>query len=146
MSTFWDAYPNFVHNPTAPLRNEFNLLAAQRGWTGKQYTREWVRCGREEFDHHFGRDDNRLAGWQALCATVGVGETPGSIKQCKAVLHNVWINIFDLLDAKRTGKPVKTHKSAQALRVYSIKRKLIFPKKAAKENRFLKVWLIEMFL
>lgn len=86
MSTYWDAYPNFVHNPTAPLRQEFKLLAAQCGWQvdGERYKREWGHCGQAEFSHHFGRDDNRLAGWQAMCATARV-EAPDSIKQCKQV-------------------------------------------------------------
>lgn len=86
MSAYWDAYPNFVHNTTAPLRREFNLLAAQCGWSvgGKKYKREWERCGREEFTHQFGRDENRLAGWQAMCATMNV-EVPDSIKKCKQV-------------------------------------------------------------
>ncbi|KAF7340475.1 hypothetical protein MVEN_01967800 [Mycena venus] len=146
MSTYWDAYPNFVHNTTAPLQQEFKLLAAQCGWSGEKYKKEWARCGVEEFSHHFGRDDNRLAGWQAMCALVQVDEVPDSIKKCKQVLRTtVWVNIFDLVDAKRTGEPVKKHASAEALRKYSKKHKKIFPKKTAKENRFLTVLLIEMF-
>ncbi|KAJ7232433.1 hypothetical protein B0H12DRAFT_1028383 [Mycena haematopus] len=148
MSTYWNAHPTFVHNPTAPLHQEFKRLAEQCGWSrkGTQYKREWERCGREEFSHHFGRDDNRLAGWQAMCATAGVKEAPESIKQCKQVLHaSVWINIFDLLDAKRTGKPVKKHASLKALREYTKRTNKIFPKKAAKENQFLKVLLREIF-
>jgi hypothetical protein len=85
MSTYWNAYPDFLHNPAEPLQQEFKLLAAHRGWTGAEYKREWERCGREEFSHHFGRDDNRLAGWQAMCSTVGVKMVPDSITQCKKV-------------------------------------------------------------
>ncbi|KAJ7615257.1 hypothetical protein DFH06DRAFT_1062785 [Mycena polygramma] len=145
MSDYWLAYPNFVHNPTAPLGQEFKLLAAQRGWSGAQYKREWERCAREEFSHHFGRDENRLAGWQALCATVGVRKVPESIKKCKQVLRHIFVNIYDLLDAKRTGQPVKKHTSANALREYSRDEEKIYPKKSAKKNPFLKVWLIRMF-
>jgi hypothetical protein len=62
------------------------------------------------------------------------------------VLRNtIWVNIFDLVDAKRTGTPVKKHASAEALRKYTKKTKKIFPRKAAKENRFLKVLLVELF-
>ncbi|KAF7367751.1 hypothetical protein MSAN_00839100 [Mycena sanguinolenta] len=147
MSSYWNAHPNFVHNPAAPLQQEFNRLADQNGWDPDkaQYKREWKRCGQEEFAHHFGRDENRLAGWQAMCATVGVKEVPESIKQCKQVLRTTWINIFDLLDAKRTGRPVKKHASAKALREYTKREDKIFPKKDAKKNRFLKAWLIKMF-
>ncbi|KAJ7742922.1 hypothetical protein B0H14DRAFT_2988224 [Mycena olivaceomarginata] len=131
MSTYWDAYPNFVHNATAPLRQEFDLLAAQRGWGEQKYQKEWKRCGMEEFSHYFGRDDNRLAGWQAMCAFVRANEVPDSITKCKQVLgKTVWVNIFDLVDAKRTGKPEEEK---------------IFPLKKAKENPFLNVLLIQMF-
>jgi hypothetical protein len=58
----------------------------------------------------------------------------------------VWINIFDLMDAKRTGRPVKKHASANALRAYTRRTKKIFPKKAAKDNQFLKVLLVEIFV
>ncbi|KAJ7030195.1 hypothetical protein C8F04DRAFT_1114195 [Mycena alexandri] len=148
MSTYWDSYPNFVHNPTAPVQKEFKLLAAQCGWKvgGAQYKREWARCGREEFIRYFGSEEKGLDGWQGLCATVGIEEIPNSITQCKKVLRTVWVNIFDLVDAKSTGQPAKTHASADALRKYSMKKKKIFPKKAAKGNPFLKVLLIEMFL
>ncbi|KAJ7223595.1 hypothetical protein GGX14DRAFT_352274 [Mycena pura] len=147
MSTYWDAHPDFARNPVAPLRQEFERLAAQRGWNvrGKQFAREWGTCGRMEFAHHFGCDDNRLAGWQAMCAFVGVASIPTSIKKCKAEMRTIFVNIHDLIDAKRTGQPVKKHSSAEALRKYTIKRNKIFPKHEAKQNRFLKVLLIEIF-
>ncbi|KAJ6602364.1 hypothetical protein B0H10DRAFT_1823132 [Mycena sp. CBHHK59/15] len=147
MSTYWDAYKNFVHNARAPLQREFRLLAAQCGWeaSGERYRTEWMRCARTEFTHYFGGEDNRLAGWQSLCALVGVEDVPESIVQCKQALHNVWVNIFDLIDAQRTGKPVKRHASAVALGKYSKKTSKIFPKAEAKKNRFLKAFLIKMF-
>ncbi|KAJ7115263.1 hypothetical protein C8R44DRAFT_709707 [Mycena epipterygia] len=148
MSTYWNSYPNFLHNPTAPLQQEFKLLAAQHGWTvgGSQYKKEWERCGRDEFSHYFGVDESQLSGWQAMCVLVGSDPVPDSITQCKKVLRNeVWVNIFDLLDAKRTGQPVRRHPSAAALRKYIRKTGKIFPKRAAKANRFLNVLLVEVF-
>ncbi|KAJ7449477.1 hypothetical protein B0H11DRAFT_2247215 [Mycena galericulata] len=131
MSTYWNAYPNFVHNPAAPLHQEFKLLAAHCGWgvRSAQYRTEWARCAREEFGYQFGRDDNRLAGVAG-----------------DALRNKVWVNIYDLIDAKRTGRPVKKHASADALRKYTKKTKKIFPKASAKGNPFLKVLLVELFL
>ncbi|KAJ7159692.1 hypothetical protein C8R46DRAFT_1108902 [Mycena filopes] len=148
MSTYWDSYPNFVHNPAGQLQKEFKLLAKQCGWKadGAQYKREWARCGREEFTHHFGSEENRLEGWQALCQTVGLEDIPTSITQCKKVLRTTWVNIVDLVNAKSTGQPVRRHASADALRTYTVNKKKIFPKKAAKGNPFLKVLLIEIFV
>jgi hypothetical protein len=50
-----------------------------------------------------------------------------------------------LIDAKRTGKPVRKHTTEDALRDYIIRTGKVFPKKTAKDNRFLKVLLIEVF-
>jgi hypothetical protein len=60
-------------------------------------------------------------------------------------LRRTWINIFDLIDAKRTGKPVRKHTTEDALRDYIIRTGKVFPKNTAKDNRFLKVLLIEVF-
>ncbi|KAJ7448679.1 hypothetical protein B0H11DRAFT_2202355 [Mycena galericulata] len=148
MSTYWNAYPDFSHDGTAPLRQEFNRLAAYCGWrVGRaKYKREWEQCALKEFSYQFGHDDSRLAGWQAMCAFVRVKNVPDSIKKCKEVLRTkVWVNIYDLIDAKKTGQPVKKHSSANALREYSKESDKIFPKKIAKQNRFLAALLIEMF-
>ncbi|KAJ7259904.1 hypothetical protein C8J57DRAFT_1185085 [Mycena rebaudengoi] len=147
MSTYWDSYPNFVQNATAPLDQEFALLAAQCGWKegGPRYRKEWIRCGKVEFNYHFGREDNKLAGWQAVCALVGTRGIPTSISQCKKTLRNgIWVNIFDLISAKRTGTRVRRHPSRVALREYTKDGK-IFPKATVKTNDFLKVLLVEIF-
>ncbi|KAJ7691309.1 hypothetical protein B0H17DRAFT_1133831 [Mycena rosella] len=112
MSAYWNSHPNFLHNPKAPLQQEFKLLAAHEGWKigGSRYKKEWERCGRDEFSHQFGSEDSQLSGWQAMChgILVRVTEVPDSINQCRKVLRNdVWVNIYDLLDAKRTGKREK---------------------------------------
>jgi hypothetical protein len=60
-------------------------------------------------------------------------------------LKGVWVNIVDLIDARRTGIPVKRHGSMKALRDYIRKTKKIYPKEAAKQNGFLKAFLITVF-
>lgn len=62
------------------------------------------------------------------------------------ILRGFSINIYDLIDAQRTGNPVKTHPSKEALREYTLEKHMIFPLKSAKKNRFLKILLTEMFL
>ncbi|KAJ7609437.1 hypothetical protein FB45DRAFT_1066847 [Roridomyces roridus] len=150
MSAYWTAHPDFNHNPALPLRQQFGALAALRGWRkrSKVYNREWEKCGREEFTFQFGSDENRLAGWQAMCALVGVNENdvPASITRCKQLLRRHWVNIYDLLDAQRSGTIAKTHPSCGALQHYTISKHKIFPLKSAKGNRFLKVLLIDMFV
>ncbi|CAK5264090.1 unnamed protein product [Mycena citricolor] len=150
MSSYWLCFPDFEHDPFVPLRQEFERLAREEGWGKKSrmFKDQWGLCGIQEFGYQFGKDENRLAGWQALCATVGVKKTPDSIAKCKTIMRNTWVNIYDLLDAKRTGKTVLKHPSKDALRSYSINSKppKIFSKAQAKKNRFLKILLIEMFM
>ncbi|KAJ7223590.1 hypothetical protein GGX14DRAFT_427913 [Mycena pura] len=150
MSAYWTTNPTagFTHDPAAPLQDEFARLAQLRGWTagGKAFRREWAHCGRLEFEYHFGGQPT-LTGWQAMCAFVGVAraDVPNSVTQCKEALRKTFVNIVDLMDARRTGQPVKQHKSAKALKKYTIDSGKIFPKEAAKRNGYLKVLLIEIF-
>ncbi|KAK7065018.1 hypothetical protein R3P38DRAFT_3420379, partial [Favolaschia claudopus] len=146
MSSFWGAYPTFVPHPTKALRKEFNRLASQQRWNDNQKRKKWLQCAQKEFLHQFGDDEKSLAGWQAMCAIVEVDEIPESISRCKRLLKDtVWVNIYDLLDAKRTGSPPKKHRSAGALAEYCRQTDKIFPKRKAKANPFLRVLLVEVF-
>ena len=60
-------------------------------------------------------------------------------------LRGVWVNIVDLIDAHRTGRRVPRHGSMKALRKYIMDTGKIFPKEAAKQNGFLKAFLITVF-
>jgi len=87
MSTFWASFsPSFTRNPQLGYYDEFNRLASQRGWRirGRRYRKEWVRCCAEEFSAQYGREE-RLEGYRALCADVGIKHIPNSITQCKKV-------------------------------------------------------------
>lgn len=102
---------------------------------------------------------------QALCEDVHISPIPPSITQSKKVgsssrhldvrsltarrtvqaLSHVAVNHVDLVDYRRTGKPVKLFPSKTALRRYSIRQEKIFPKWQAKEDGFLSALLIHMF-
>ncbi|KAJ7049518.1 hypothetical protein C8F01DRAFT_1238455 [Mycena amicta] len=145
---FWDRFPNFVYNPTAPLRSEFERLATQQHWSAETKKQEWRTCAQMEFEHHFGAQGNvkpDLAGWQTMMVFCGFAEVFESIKECKEFLRaNAHINMFDMIDAKRTGRVLVKHASLKALRKYSTKNKKIYPREKAKENEFLRILLIRM--
>ncbi len=48
MSSFFDQYPGFQHNPQASLFHDFKRLAAYRGWTqgskSQKYEKAWRTC------------------------------------------------------------------------------------------------------
>ncbi|KAL1720554.1 hypothetical protein EV715DRAFT_196656 [Schizophyllum commune] len=155
------------------IATQFAALAVSSGWQqgSNRYRRERrafiadaVVTG---FRTNFGSNEADLNAWCRLCTTVGVGgaEAFGSIGECKKVserlgfvlqsalvsscaLKGTFVNIVDLVDAANAGKTVfKTFKTAQKLRVYSLKprEEKIFPKKRAKSNPLLKFFLIVMF-
>ena len=81
------AVNNFRHDSDASSYENFQLLVAQRGWKvgSKRYRVEHGRWMAQEFNSRYGSNENRLEGWRALCADVGIKNIPDSITQCKKV-------------------------------------------------------------
>ncbi|KAF7944752.1 uncharacterized protein EAE97_005385 [Botrytis byssoidea] len=85
------------------------------------------------WEDYFG-NETELANWQRLCVDVGLEEIPTSITKCRKALGKVWVNIFDFLDAKAEGKPVKRYSSERKLATYTLNTGKIYPKIKAKEG------------
>ncbi|KAF7872624.1 hypothetical protein EAF04_003542 [Stromatinia cepivora] len=96
------------------------------------------------WEDYFG-NETQLANWQRLCVDVGMEEIPTSITQCRKALGKVWVNIFDFLDAKAEGKPVKRYSSEHKLATYTLKSRKIFPKNRAKQGGPARVLLAHIF-
>ena len=60
-------------------------------------------------------------------------------------LHNVHVNIIDLIDSRRQRTQVQVFATRQKLVSYTWATEKIFPKKKAKENVLLKILLREIF-
>ena len=60
-------------------------------------------------------------------------------------LHNVHVNIIDLLDSRRQRTEVKVFATRQKLVSYTRANKKVFPKTEAKQNVLLKILLREIF-
>src|SRR6202035_2922445 len=78
---------NFHRNSDASSYENFQLLVSQRGWKvgSKRYRVAHGRWMADEFNRCYGSNENRLEGWRALCADVGIKNIPDSITQCKKV-------------------------------------------------------------
>lgn len=93
MSSYWSSFSDFDHNPTAPVRDEFQRLAKLKGWMGKGKKKtnrrheEWGQCFQSEFEKYYGDDTSSLAGWQTLCREVGLDVIPESVTKCKRVSY-----------------------------------------------------------
>ena len=110
-----------------PFLNEFNKLARSEGWDRQEYRDNKSKAIKSEFDLHFltslnafkiedggalnGRELNerRLECYRVLCKELHK-EEPKSIEHARQILKSrPWVNIIDLLDAKRKGKPFSKH-------------------------------------
>ncbi|KAF7900368.1 uncharacterized protein EAF01_007670 [Botrytis porri] len=96
------------------------------------------------WEDYFG-NETELANWQRLCVDVGLEEIPTSITKCRKALGKVWVNIFDFLDAKAEGKPVKRYQSERKLATYTLNTGKIYPKHKAKEGGPARVLLAHIF-
>ncbi|KIM22432.1 hypothetical protein M408DRAFT_332933 [Serendipita vermifera MAFF 305830] len=151
MSSYWNQYPEFHHDGSAPIKKEFRRLAQLKGWVGNDpkkrelFRKEWGKCFRSEFSMYYGHDASSLAGWQSLCKEVGLDNIPKSVEECKAALKGkVWVNIVDLVDCRRTRTRVQCHESEEALREYTQLEGKVFPLQEAKANGFLTALLIKL--
>ncbi|EMC91996.1 hypothetical protein BAUCODRAFT_152335 [Baudoinia panamericana UAMH 10762] len=99
------------------------------------------------FSLEYGRDETNLGGWQRLCDDCGV-QRRASIKQCKAALRAVAVNIWDLIQARRTGDlPAPRYTSKAELRRDLADPSRRFPLarlKTMQENKLLRALLVTL--
>ncbi|KAI9736748.1 MAG: hypothetical protein M1834_000952 [Cirrosporium novae-zelandiae] len=149
---FFNRFPDFEPNPSAPIAKEFARLARQKNWNpnSKVYRRMKVSCYQSEFTALYGEDSSKLQNWQSLCRDVRVKKPTDTISQCKKVrikaLKATHVNLVDLVDCRRTGKKLRKFSSQQELRDYTANTPgKVFPKASAKADGFLKALLREIF-
>ncbi|KAG1831626.1 hypothetical protein EV424DRAFT_161352 [Suillus variegatus] len=82
-----------------------------------------------EFNARFGTDRKNISNWQNLCGVLGIDPVPNSVKKCRKCVWDVHVNLVDLVDSQRTGKPVKLFASLEDLRAYTLHTRNTFPKK-----------------
>jgi len=95
MKSYWRSFPDFDHNPHAPIKEEFRRLAKLKGWIGNNtekqriYREEWGKCFRYEFKKHYGKNASSLAGWQSLCGEVRLDPIPDTVRGCRKVSYSL---------------------------------------------------------
>ncbi|KAH8586466.1 hypothetical protein B0O99DRAFT_702131 [Bisporella sp. PMI_857] len=100
----------------------------------------------KEFAAYFG-NESMLENWLMLCRDVGL-ETQGltSIKKCRMALKKeVWVNIYDLIDANKLGQLPNRFVSEAALSKYTIRTNRIYPKRMAKDGGPVRALLAHIF-
>ncbi|GAD94191.1 conserved hypothetical protein [Paecilomyces variotii No. 5] len=140
--SFFESFPDFVYNPSAPVSAEFSRLASHRKWqvNSKTYRKMWSNCMSEAFENAYGTEFSRLQSWQNLCAELQV-DVFDSIRKCKMALSKVYVNLIDLLDSRAHGTVVKKFKTVKELRDYTRKTGRYFPREKAKKEGFIRILL-----
>ncbi|EME87435.1 uncharacterized protein MYCFIDRAFT_75292 [Pseudocercospora fijiensis CIRAD86] len=117
----------------------------------KQKTKEELAAEREAeivnvlnfFDERYHSKSTKLEAYQTFCEDLGVEVGP-SIRKCKKILSQVFVNICDLVVAKQGKTLVHRFPTATQLRKYSKATEKFFPLKRAKEDTVLHELLIHM--
>ncbi|KAK3366825.1 hypothetical protein B0T24DRAFT_633730 [Lasiosphaeria ovina] len=122
-------FENFKPDDGAAFDDEFARLASSQDWVAgsQEYTRERTIAMREEIKRHFFSqqpatikeeeeeegdqpleltNEDKLRGYQALCAEVGILPSD-KMDECIKQLKSKLVNIVDLIDVRRTGKKVE---------------------------------------
>lgn len=149
----FDTFTNFVPNPSAPFDEEFARLASSQNWVpgSQSYVQERTIAMRTELKlHYFSQSQSQsqdseasltpeeeLQGFQELCREIGI--PPGAtVWECKRELKMKWVNIIDLIDARRTLKEVEIWEDFDAFSAYTLQPKhRISVDEAKKDGGFL---------
>ncbi|KAG2111984.1 uncharacterized protein F5147DRAFT_685225 [Suillus discolor] len=83
----------------------------------------------QEFNERFGNDGNNISNWQNLCRVLRVDPVPDSIEACRQRVWDTRVNLVDLVDSARTGKPAKLFPTLGELTAYTLQEpEKFFPK------------------
>jgi hypothetical protein len=82
----WYGYGNFVPEPSAPFRTEFERLARYKGWGAGEIKRyHLIDLLGAEVEFHFGDGEEKLCDFQDLCEDLGIENIPSTLTQCRKV-------------------------------------------------------------
>ncbi|KAL0634523.1 hypothetical protein Q9L58_006542 [Maublancomyces gigas] len=151
LDSFFFRYPILQYNPRGAPMAEFRRLVSANGWDPErarhpEHNREpesqaymtaraaFFDAFRDEFDYLFGGNAEDTMTWQSLCETLGIDAMPSSVTQCKKATRPLMVNIYDIVNHKRTGAPFDFFNSLADLSSYTFEFDLVFPLKKAKES------------
>jgi len=168
LETFFAGFAavGFSYRPATSAQKNFARLCKVSGWVGNSPARESARDGFkdalvQQFNFLYGVDSNDLAAWHNLCKAVGIEPPPDSIDECRKVggttrvtsvysshgIQLIWdahVNIVDLIEAVRLGRPVRQFYTLDELAAYTKRTDRFFPKENAYQGGLLKELLREI--
>lgn len=90
MDDFFEEYPDFGYQPTAPIWTEFNRMCDEFEWDSDDYEmrkarRTFKSAMVQQFNDLYGTDVEDLTSWQKLCNVLNINPVPGDLKKCREV-------------------------------------------------------------
>lgn len=150
LAAFFAQFASFSFNADQSANKNFDRLVRVIKCSPQDPERRAVREGFkdalvQEFNERFGTDGNDLSNWQNLCRVLRIVPIPDSIEQCRQCVWDTHVNLVDLVDSARTGKPVKLFASLGELTAYTLRKpKKFFPKENAYQGGLLRELLREI--
>ncbi|PWY89101.1 hypothetical protein BO70DRAFT_426767 [Aspergillus heteromorphus CBS 117.55] len=141
--SFFDDYPAFKLDPSAPITAEFKRLANQRHWKkgSKTWRNMWNRFTTMEYEELIGNHLAGLDGWRDLCEELDLPGPFDSIRQCKKALSKVHVNIVDVLESRLLDRKPRKFPNKHALAAYTRDSGKFMSRDLAKQDGLLKVLL-----
>ncbi|KAF5660531.1 hypothetical protein FCIRC_12126 [Fusarium circinatum] len=127
---FFVNFRGFDHQRTMPFYDEFDRMCDHFGWSDAEATEPWhnFRIALiQEFTYVFGENERSLLNWQKMFKTIGLPE-PTSLSEAYTVMRPIRVNLIDMLESSRTGKPVERFETLQGLSHYSYEEHKVFPR------------------
>ncbi|KAG1835359.1 hypothetical protein DFJ58DRAFT_917919 [Suillus subalutaceus] len=150
LAVFFAQFASFSFNANQSSNKNFDRLVRVIRCGPQDPERREVREGFkdalvQEFNARFGIDGNDISNWQNLCRVLRIDPVPDSIEECRLRVWDTHVNLVDLVDSARTGKPVKLFASLGELTAYTLQKpKKFFPKENAYQGGLLKELLREI--
>ncbi|KAF9461439.1 hypothetical protein BDZ94DRAFT_1263681 [Collybia nuda] len=98
----------------------------------------------QKFYATYGKDEEVLNAWHALCRKIGISPPPDTIEGCKERVKKTYVNLIDLVNTP-DSMTVMTFPSELALSEYSKEHDKIFPKNRAHAEGLLRYLLRRIY-
>ncbi|KJR85463.1 uncharacterized protein SPSK_09515 [Sporothrix schenckii 1099-18] len=136
LDRFFQNFNSFPYDRFKPPAESFRQLERFLDWRPGTKAREraWARYQRalvDEVQLWYG-DVSDIAAWHDLCRAIGIRNLPPTTKECKAAVRRTHVNIVDLIEWGRNGRPanspVRVYRTVEMLRVYTMGTHRVFPR------------------
>ncbi|KAG1831634.1 hypothetical protein EV424DRAFT_1372125 [Suillus variegatus] len=121
LAAFFAQFASFSFDEKQPSYKNFGRLVKVLRCDVKDPQR-CIALAREGFNDALVHEFNNL------CGVLRIYPVPNSVKKCRKRVRDIYVNLVDLVDAQRTGKPVKLFASLEDLSAYTLQTRNIFPK------------------